>query len=140
MVLDHYGMKYVLVAGLSMLFATAVLVWHFERDAADSSIVDLEDALWWAITTMTTVGYGDTFPVTPEGRGMAVLLMITGISLFSYITANIAAFLVRPSGDKATNDPTLTDVMREIRVLEQRISELRARLDVEPERETESVR
>ena len=43
---------------------------------------DAEDAVWWACTTITTVGYGDKFPVTSEGRAIAVVLMVVGVELF----------------------------------------------------------
>lgn len=52
------------------------------------------DALWWAIVTMTTVGYGDVFPVTPIGRGVATILMFLGIGLVAVITATVAAYFV----------------------------------------------
>jgi voltage-gated potassium channel len=48
------------------------------------------DALWWAVTTITTVGYGDRFPMSSAGRAVAVVLMIAGIAMFGVITATIA--------------------------------------------------
>jgi len=50
--------------------------------------------LWWGLTTMTTVGYGDVFPVTEEGRIAAAVLMILGIGLYSAITATVTSFLI----------------------------------------------
>ena len=52
------------------------------------------DALWWGISTMTTVGYGDVYPMTAEGRIAASALMLLGIGLFSAVTAIITSFLV----------------------------------------------
>lgn len=54
----------------------------------------VEDALWWAIVTMTTVGYGDMFPVTTAGRIAASVLMLVGIGLLAVITASVAAYFV----------------------------------------------
>jgi voltage-gated potassium channel len=58
-------------------------------------------ALWWGLTTMTTVGYGDVYPTTGEGRVSAAVLMILGIGLYSAITATLTRFLI--AGDRATD-------------------------------------
>lgn len=85
-VMGPYRGAYVLVIGLGAVLVSAALVAIFEQDA-DGSIPGFGDALWWAATTVTTVGYGDKFPVTPEGRAVAVFLMIIGIALFGMLTA-----------------------------------------------------
>lgn len=61
-----------------------------ERDAAGANITSFGDALWWAVTTITTVGYGDTYPVTVEGRLIATVMMLLGIALVGVVTAGIA--------------------------------------------------
>jgi voltage-gated potassium channel Kch len=48
----------------------------------DANIASYPDALWWAVTTITTVGYGDRFPMSSPGRAVAVVLMIAGIAMF----------------------------------------------------------
>ena len=65
-------------------------VWLVERDS-NGNIDHYGDAAWWAITTVTTVGYGDIAPVTIEGRVIAAVLMVTGIAAFGLVTANVAA-------------------------------------------------
>jgi voltage-gated potassium channel len=62
------------------------------------------DSLWWSVTTVTTVGYGDTFPTTPAGRGLAVFLMVAGITLFGLLTANIAAFFLERSTEEGASE------------------------------------
>jgi voltage-gated potassium channel len=84
----------ILIAALSMLDA--------ERDAPGAHITTFADALWWAATTVTTVGYGDTFPVTGTGRLVAVALMVVGISLVGVITATIAAWFLDQTSGAAT--------------------------------------
>jgi voltage-gated potassium channel len=60
----------------------------------NEAVVSFGDALWWALTTTTTVGYGDIYPTTTEGRLIAVLLMLTGIGVIGMFTATIASFFM----------------------------------------------
>lgn len=76
----------VLVGGLAGLDA--------ERRSPDANITTYGDAVWWALATITTVGYGDHFPVTPTGRAVATALMLGGIALLGTITASLASWLV----------------------------------------------
>jgi voltage-gated potassium channel len=85
---------YTVLLALGVLFAGAVTVLEVERDAPEANITSFPDALWWALTTMTTVGYGDRFPVTGEGRLMASGLMLSGIAVLGILTAGIAAWFV----------------------------------------------
>ena len=72
----------------------AVAVLDAEQDAEGANITSFGDALWWATTTVTTVGYGDRFPVTTSGRFVAVALMLVGIAAIGAVTAGVAAWLV----------------------------------------------
>lgn len=67
---------------------------NFEK-GVNEKLNTFEDALWCSFTTLTTVGYGDIYPVTREGRMMAAILVITGMGLFSMITAEFAATFLR---------------------------------------------
>ena len=67
-----------------------------------ANIVTAEDAVWWSVTTITTVGYGDKYPVTMAGRGLAIMLMITGVGLFGTMSGVIASFFL--GEDKAARD------------------------------------
>ncbi len=72
----------------------ALAVLDAESDASAANITTFGDALWWACTTVTTVGYGDHFPVTLEGRAVAVVLMVVGIGLVGTVTASVASWLL----------------------------------------------
>ncbi|CAN5388118.1 hypothetical protein BH09ACT12_BH09ACT12_37580 [soil metagenome] len=75
-------------------FVAALAALDAERNAPGSSITTFGDAGWWSITTMTTVGYGDTYPVTVTGRFIAIGLMLGGVALLGTVTATIASWLV----------------------------------------------
>ncbi len=72
----------------------ALAVLDAERNAPGSNITQFGDALWWSTTTVTTVGYGDFFPVTTAGRLIAVALMLVGIALIGSVTAAVAAWFI----------------------------------------------
>lgn len=78
---------------LILLVAASIAVLHVEADIGN--IKTAEDALWWSISTMTTVGYGDVFPTTNAGRLIAVVLMTVGVGLFATLSGAIAAWLVK---------------------------------------------
>jgi voltage-gated potassium channel len=90
------GRVLVYVAGAAALAVGlgALTVLDVERGAPDANITSIGDALWWACTTVTTVGYGDRFPVTGEGRTIAVLLMLVGIGLVGAVTAAVATWIL----------------------------------------------
>ena len=123
------------VAGGSALlsFCAALAVLDAERDAPDANITDFGDAMWWAITTMTTVGYGDRFPVTPTGRFAAAGLMLAGIALLGVVTATLASWLVeRVSEEEAERSG---DLHAELTALREQIAELTNSLGTTADRE-----
>ena len=79
----------------------AALEFQFERGAPGANITSFADALWWAVSTVTTVGYGDKYPVTMEGRGFAALLMFVGIGTASLLAAGLTTVFV---GREAQHD------------------------------------
>ncbi|OUM40974.1 potassium channel family protein [Arthrobacter sedimenti] len=85
---------YVIGAMTVLGYAGALAVLDVEQDAPDATILTLPDALWWALTTVTSVGYGDYYPVTGAGRLVAAGLMIGGIGVLSAVTAAFASWLV----------------------------------------------
>lgn len=102
--------------------STAIL--HFER-AEQSNIKTAEDAVWWSLTTITTVGYGDRFPVTSGGRLVAVLLMVAGVGLFGTMSAALAAWFVSGGTAAAESEQAVTDIA----ALRREVAELREAVD-----------
>ena len=120
------------VAGVTIIAA--------ERGAPDANITTAADALWWAYVTVTTVGYGDRFPVTAEGRILAAVLMTVGIALFSVLTGFTADWFrsSRRLGKNGSGDVAETPLAQlvaiqqlldeEERAHRERISDLRRRI------------
>lgn len=86
-----------MVVGVTLpivLYTAALSVYEAERFADGANITSFGEAIWWAFASVTTVGYGDRFPVTEDGRFVATLLMVIGIGLFSSLTALLAAWVM----------------------------------------------
>lgn len=104
---------------LLLVILGSVFVLQFER-GPDANIKSARDALWWAITTITTVGYGDRYPVTDEGRVVAALLMVAGVGLFGTFSGFVAAWFLAPPAE--TQESELQAIRREIREIRDLIS------------------
>ena len=78
---------------LLLVVVCSIAVLHFET-TREANIRTAEDAVWWAFATITTVGYGDRYPVTPEGRFVAVVLMCAGVGLFGTFSGFLAAWFL----------------------------------------------
>jgi voltage-gated potassium channel len=93
-VLRHRKLHYTLLIALVVVVAAGLIISELERSAAGSNIKNVADGLWWAVSTITTVGYGDRFPVTAAGKGVAVVLMLVGVGLFGLLAGTLASFFV----------------------------------------------
>lgn len=91
-----------LVITLFLGYISAIQITLIEREQSGANILNFWDGLWWAFTTITTVGYGDKYPISGEGRILAVFLMVLGISLLGVVTATIAAWFVRIMQDETS--------------------------------------
>jgi voltage-gated potassium channel len=120
---------YLVSAILVLLVLAGGLILDAERDVDGANITSASDALWWAATTVTTVGYGDRFPVTPTGRAVAVALMLGGIALLGVITASVAAWFVRHfSALEAQQNETDGDVAAALTDIAARLDRIETRL------------
>jgi voltage-gated potassium channel len=100
---NHRGLGLLITAWLGvMVICSAGL--YIAENGVNKAVASPLDALWWGVVTLTTVGYGDVYPVTPEGRVAASVLMLLGIGLFGAITATITSYLIA-TGGSASSDP-----------------------------------
>jgi voltage-gated potassium channel len=116
------GLLAAALLALLLLTVASVSILHVETDPR-SNIQTAEDAIWWALTTITTVGYGDHFPVTSEGRFVAGILMCAGVGLFGMFSGFLASWFVAPDARQAQQEQS------DLEALRQEIRELRALLE-----------
>ena len=122
----HFGQKkfhYVLMVACATVILGAVAVFALEADE-NKGIRHFGDALWWAITTVTTVGYGDITPVTPEGRLVAVVLMLAGIGVIGVFTATVASLLFE---EQQTQNPETDEILARLERIEKALESLQRR-------------
>jgi len=107
---------------LLVVFSCSIAILHFE-DVEGGNIRSPADALWWAMTTVTTVGYGDFYPVTWEGRVLAVILMFTGVGVFSAFAGAMATVFLAPAVmDEETEIRAMRSEMKKLRrTIEERL-------------------
>jgi voltage-gated potassium channel len=95
----QYATFITLLAAGIVLTTASILVLQFEAGAPDANITTGGDALWWAVVTITTVGYGDFYPVTMLGRLTAFFVMLAGVGIIGALASILASVLV-PQGDE----------------------------------------
>ena len=133
--------QYALFISLLLVFIVlatgTVLVLQFESRSPDANIVTGGDALWWAFVTITTVGYGDYYPVTTLGRVTGVAVMAAGIGLIGALASILASILVPSpqeqaeaataagSDDKAELDQRLTAIQSELTAIREELRAIR---------------
>ncbi|OSC41888.1 potassium channel family protein [Mycobacterium decipiens] len=117
------------ISGVSLLiYVTSLAILDQERDQPGANITSFGKAVWWAITTVTTVGYGDLYPITFTGRVIAVLLMIGGISLIGVVTASLASWIVQrvaetDSANRAATAAQIDELRTEVRTLAEQLQD-----------------
>lgn len=126
--LKRHKLNYTLLIATVVVVASALLVEEFERGVPDANIKTLPDALWWAVTTITTVGYGDRFPLSAPGRGIAVVLMFVGVGIFGLLAASLASFFIERDLEQGQEqqqiqgDPRLEEITARLERIERLLS------------------
>ena len=133
-ILKHHSLFRVLIAACVTLLTGAWLVLLFEENAKASNIHRYPEALWWSIVTVTTVGYGDRYPVSPGGRVVAAVLMLVGIGLIGVLTATVASVFIREHTDanKETFKKGHADLGQQLAVISDRLADVERRLGATP--------
>ncbi len=115
------------VGGTALLITVGALaITEAERNAPGATITSLGVGFWWALSTIATVGYGDAYPVTVEGRFIAAALMVGGIALLGVVTATIASWLVQRVSEVTETEESATRV--QVELLTSEVAALRAEL------------
>jgi voltage-gated potassium channel len=117
---------YVSASALLVLFCAALAELDAERHDPHAKITNFGQAAWWAVSTMSTVGYGDYEPITTEGRFVAVGLMLAGIALLGVVTASIASWLIDEVREAETETQAATRA--DLALLHAELVALRAQL------------
>jgi voltage-gated potassium channel len=125
-----YALFITVLTTMVVLATASVLVLQFEAEHADASITSGRDAFWYSIVTITTVGYGDVYPVTAGGRIAATFIMIAGVGLIGALASLLAAVLV--GGDSPPEEPEAASTpatASDVDALRVELAELRALLE-----------
>jgi voltage-gated potassium channel len=141
----QYATFITILLGGMVLSVSSIIVLQFESRSPDANITTGGDALWWAIVTITTVGYGDFYPVTFFGRLTGVFVMFAGVGIIGALASILASLLVAPSSSdepaaEATPRAALPAadpgspgaIVAELASLRAEIAAMRAALPVDP--------
>ena len=116
------GSEFILLAGFSIFAIVfgAIGIYLVEPGAPGANIKNLDDAFWWSVSTISTVGYGDVYPVTTEGRIIATIIMFAGIGILGTFISTVGAKLI---SEKLKKDvPTVRDDTK--RIIKERINKI----------------
>lgn len=129
----EYAISFATLITVTTILAGSVAVLVFEAQA-DPTVVEPRiqtgaDAIWWTIVTMTTVGYGDYYPVTTGGRIVAIILMTVGVGVFATYTGFMAGILLEPGEEKQTQE--LLEIHQQLHEIQRMLEQMKR--DIHPE-------
>ena len=106
----QYAAFVTLLSAFIVMTICSVLVLQVESGASNANIVTGGDALWWAIVTITTVGYGDQYPVTEWGRFVGVFVMVSGVGIIGALASILSSVLIPPARTPDESEAEVTDL------------------------------
>ncbi|HTP10946.1 MAG TPA: ion transporter [Anaerolineae bacterium] len=126
-----YAALLTVLMALLVICTASIFVLFFESQSPDANITTGGDSIWWSAVTITTVGYGDRYPVTTGGRLTAVFIMFSGVGIIGALASILASILLpppksatKPDEQKPGESPTVTSIM----TVEQQLAAVRAEL------------
>jgi voltage-gated potassium channel len=123
--------KGTVASALIICFAVAVFasiaILSIESSEPEANIKTPQDAIWWAFSTISTAGYGDRYPVTNEGRFLAILLMTAGVGLFGTATAYVATFFLEP--EQKEEDKREERILVEVKAIREKLDSIEKKLN-----------
>ena len=123
---SQYAVFVTLILAMIVLVLSSVFVLQFESKSPNANITTGGDALWWSVVTITTVGYGDFYPVTPGGRIIGFIVMIAGVGIIASLASILASILIpTPTNDEAATGE-ITDLRRKLDDIHLELRALRA--------------
>lgn len=117
-------------SAIILIWISALAVLEVERPAPGANILNFGDAIWWAFVTLTTVGYGDFYPITAWGRTVAVLLMCGGVAVVGVVTATLASWVIERAARGHDDDEPAT--RKQVRELSDQVAQLVAARKTDP--------
>lgn len=118
-----------LLMGILVLEFGSLFILHIEQYEANANITTASDAIWYVIVTISTVGYGDHFPVSDRGRFLGAVIIVIGVGIFGTFTGYLANLFLAPSKQAAPTDAATPDAMARLDQLKKLVAEQQAAMD-----------
>jgi len=118
------GVASVLLTAFLLIIFCSVAELMCEQQSSTANIKTAGDAIWWSVTTVTTVGYGDKYPVTMGGRVVAMVLMVSGIGLFGTLSGVAATYFLHSKQEQNSGDPQKEEILARLRAIEDKLDRL----------------
>ena len=132
------NIPYALIGATLVMVVCGILEFHYENTTKGSNITSPQDGVWWAVVTMSTVGYGDKYPITNEGRTIAVVLMMLGPVFLGILYAGLTALFMKPTDEELAAKIQSED-RRLARVVEDTVNERFRQLSEKLDRALQSI-